>query len=66
MNDIKNRQRKINVEDLTDEQIANLEKEIGDKIRNIVDDACGDANKILNIYGLKVLMKMEFKKLEEN
>ena len=62
---LQNRKRQVNVENLSDEQLARLEEAISTKIRKIIDKACDDTNAILQIYGLKALMCIEFKKLNE-
>ena len=55
---MKDRVRHVDVEKLSSEQAEILSAQIGEKLREIVDKACGDANRIVNIYGMKC--KMQF------
>jgi hypothetical protein len=47
------RVRKINLENLSDDQLQNLTKQLGDKLAKMIDSVTEDANKMLKIYGLK-------------
>lgn len=52
------RERRVNVEALSVEQILELEKQISNKLDMIINKACQQANQILKVYGLKA--KMQF------
>lgn len=56
------RVRKVNVEQLTEDQLNELTVEISKLINTIVDDACAKANNLLNIYGLETQMQIVLKK----
>ena len=70
MNEIPNlndRVRKVDLEKLgTEEDVERVGEALGDKLRVIVDQACEEANKICNIYGLKVKMKFCLKPEDES
>jgi hypothetical protein len=55
------RKRSVSEEQLSrmsEEQIKKIEEAIGGKLRNLIDHACNEANKMLEIYGLQA--KMQF------
>ncbi len=55
-NEVSKRERKMDVEKLNLEQVDTLSEQIGEKLRAIVDEACAQANKICNIYGMEAKM----------
>lgn len=55
---MEDRVRKVDINKLSDEELLALEERIGKKITNITDDAVKQANKILNIYGLRAKMQI--------
>lgn len=60
------RKRKVSKEQLakmSDEQLNLIEEKLGGKLRDLMDTAVNEANKLLEIYGLQV--KMQFL-IEEN
>ena len=57
------RKRKVDVENLTEEQLQALIAQVGDKVRGMVDETCERANRILNVYGMHVKMQVV---IEEN
>jgi len=59
-----NRERKVNVEVMSEEQAKLVEEQISAKLRTIIDGACGEANKLLNIYGLEAKMQFALNKKE--
>ena len=61
-----NRERKVNVENMDNEQIRVVEDQISAKLRVIIDNACEEANKLLNIYGLEAKMQFSLDKKESN
>jgi len=63
--DIANRERKINIENMAPEQIDELSKRLGDKIREICDKAVEESNKLLNIYGMNAKMMVTIESLNE-
>ena len=59
------RVRKVDVDNLSDEELLKLQATISDKIVAIINKANNDANKLLNVYGMEVQLVMELKKKEE-
>jgi len=52
------RVRKVDLEKLSEEEADQLSQRIGEKLRQIMDKACDEANRIAQIYGIQV--KMQF------
>ena len=52
------RVRKVDVNKMEAEQVDVVAQQVGDKVKDICDDACIKANNILKIYGLQA--KMQF------
>ena len=52
MENISQRQSKVDINALSLEQVDDLSKQIGDKLRNICDEASDKANELLKIYGM--------------
>ena len=57
--------RKVDVNKLSEEELAKLQDAISQKIIKIINKANEDANKILSIYGMETQMVMEIKQKEE-
>lgn len=57
--------RRIDVEKLSDEDCKNIEDGLSKKIKEITEKAVSEANKYLNVYGMKAVMVIEFKPMEE-
>jgi len=53
------RKRKINVEDLTLEQIDDISITLGEEVAKVMDEANKKCNKLLNIYGLQTKIGYE-------
>jgi hypothetical protein len=53
-----NRVRKVDIDKLTPEQADNISEQIGEKLREMIDDTVSKANRMLNIYGFNC--KMQF------
>lgn len=53
-----NRERKVDLTKLSREEFNRLELQLGERVRQICDEACEKANKLLNIYGLKTKMQI--------
>lgn len=60
-----NRERKINVDKMSNEELEALQAKLTDKISTIVNDAVSEANKYLKIYGMEARMHLEIGKLGE-
>lgn len=58
------RVRKVDVNKLSEEELAQLQKAISDKIIKIINKANEEANKILSVYGMETQMIMEIKEKE--
>lgn len=65
MEDVKNRKRSININNLTQQEADRIGEEIGAKVREFSDEACKKANEILNIYGLCAKMQIVIKPIDE-
>ena len=50
--------KKINIEELNDEDLNTLSAELGIKVRDIVDNAIVKANKLLKSYGMEAKMEV--------
>lgn len=61
--ELSKRERKVNVEAMSVEQVDELSAQIHEKMEQISQEACEKANKILNIYGLNAKMSIKIKKL---
>lgn len=59
------RKRRIDVNKLTNEQLAELEAKLSEKVSLIVNTAVKEANKYLNVYGLEARMHLEIGHLGE-
>ena len=53
--------RKVDVTNLSEEDLIKLEKAIGDKIAKIINKANEEANRVLDVYGMETRMVMEIK-----
>jgi uncharacterized protein (UPF0210 family) len=56
--ELKDRERKVDLSKFSSEEIQELSKNVGNKIRLICDEAVEKANKIANIYGMKTMMQI--------
>lgn len=52
------RKRFIDINSLAEDQIADIEAQLGSKTREICDKACEEANKYLNVYGMQAQMQI--------
>lgn len=50
--------KQVDLKSLSVQEVDALSIQIGDKVRKIVDDACEEANKILNGYGMRTKMQI--------
>lgn len=57
------RKRLININNLSIEEAESLSSQIGDKVREISDEATNKINDLLNIYGMKAKFSLV---IEEN
>jgi hypothetical protein len=56
--ELKDRKRSFDINRLSAEEVDNLSKQIGDKVKQICDEAVEKANKILNVYGMSAKMQI--------
>lgn len=56
--------RKVNVENLSDEQIKDIEKALSAKVLEITNKAMTEANRYLNVYGFEAKMLIQFNELK--
>jgi hypothetical protein len=62
------RVRKVTEEQLkkmSEEQLKKIEEVLGTKIRELVDNACNEANKLLEIYGIRAKMQIALDPIEK-
>lgn len=57
------RQRKVDINKLNQEQADEIQAELSRKIKDICDNACEEANKYLKVYGLKAIMLIDIKEI---
>lgn len=60
------RTRKVDVENLSEEQLNNLMAQIGNKLVRMVDKTVEEANKMLAIYGMKSKMQLVLEQKDNN
>jgi len=60
------RQRSVDVEALTEEQLENIQKALGVKMNEIIAEAKAKANKYLNVYGLEAHMQFELNPIQKD
>ena len=65
MVNLKERTRKVKVEELDDATLESLEAQVGEKFREIIDKACEEANRIAKPYGFQVKMAFVTEELED-
>ena len=58
------RQRSVDVDTLTDEQLQALTAALSEKIKIIVDKACADANRYLEVYNMHAKMQVVIQEKE--
>jgi len=63
--ELKDRERKIDIEKLTFEQADALSAQIGKEIARIMDEANIKCNSILNIYGMQTKIGYKITKINE-
>ena len=56
---MENRQRQVDVESMSDEQIDNLRKTLSPKLNEIIKEALAKADRYLDVYGMKANMQFE-------
>jgi hypothetical protein len=56
--ELKDRKRSFDISKLSAEDADNISKQIGDRVRQICDEAVEKANKILNVYGMNAKMQI--------
>lgn len=59
------RERKVDLAVLSEDQISSLETKLSDKLLKILENAGIEANKILNVYGLEVQIAYSLKDKRE-
>jgi len=65
MENVANRKRSFDINKLNTEEAEQLSTDLGAKVREICDEACEKANKILNIYGMKAQMQIVINEINE-
>lgn len=59
------RERKVDVEKLTNEQTDELSTQIGQKVREQVDETVNKINTLLKVYGMEAKMQIVLGKIGE-
>lgn len=62
--ELRDRERKVDISKLDLNQVDILSEQIGDKVRQICDEASAKVNAILNIYGASAKIAIAFEGLE--
>jgi hypothetical protein len=63
--ELRNRERKVDISKMSTESVDNLSTQIGDKVRQICDEAAEKVNAILKIYGMSAKMAIQFDTLDQ-
>lgn len=63
--ELRDRERKLDISKMSAEQVDNLSEQIGEKVRQICDEAAVKVNAILNIYGASAKIAIAFEGLPE-
>ena len=63
--ELQNREKKIDITKLDNDQLGNISAQIGEKVRAICDEAAIKVNAILNIYGASAKIAIAFDGLPE-
>lgn len=63
--ELQNRERKVDIAKLDNDQLDILSAQIGEKVRAICDEAAGKVNAILKIYGASAKIAIAFDGLPE-
>jgi hypothetical protein len=62
--ELRDRERKVDISKMDNEAVDNLSAQIGDKVRQICDEAADRVNAILKIYGMSAKMAIQFDTLD--
>lgn len=65
MENVQNRKRSFDINKLNAEAAEQLSNSLGEKVREICDKACAEANKILNVYSMKAQMQIVIQGINE-
>jgi hypothetical protein len=60
------RPRKVDVSTLDAASLANIEKQLGKRLSDILARASQEANDLFGVYGLEVIMKFEVVESQKN
>jgi hypothetical protein len=63
--ELKDRARHIDVQKLSKEETENLAAQLGNKIRDMVDNCINEVNKLLSVYGLEAKMQCAFVEMDK-
>jgi hypothetical protein len=64
--ELKDRKRSFDINKLSLSEVDNLSQQIGDRIKQICDEAVEKANKILNVYGMTAKMQISMEQTEKS
>lgn len=62
---MRERKRNVDIEKVEDEKLEDLSNQIGEKVKNLVDNTILEVNKILAIYGMEAKMEVVITEKEE-
>lgn len=63
--DLKDRERKVDINSMSQEQVDALGVQIGDRVRQICDETADKVNAILKIYGMSAKIAIAFDTLPD-
>lgn len=52
------RERKLDISSMPADQVDAISAQLGERIREICDKACDDANRLLHVYGMRAKMQI--------
>lgn len=56
--ELRERERKVDLNSMSTDQVDEISAQLGDKVREICDEAVAKANRLLNIYGMSAKMQI--------
>lgn len=59
------RERKVDLNKMSEEQLSTLEKTMSDKLQKILTNAAKEANNFLNIYGIEIKIAYELQQKQQ-
>jgi hypothetical protein len=63
--DLKDRERKVDISKMPMAEVKNLSQQLGDRCKDICDEAANKMNAFLNIYGMSAKIAFQIDGLEQ-